>query len=132
MNSEAAKRAVNPASPEQVFFAALRQGTPMIQCCETCRKRFFFPRTHCPTCDAEHYAWVPMTRTGTLYSFSEIPGYGESAGRNVVLIDMDDGFRMMSTVPGAAPGALAIGMRLRAIVDPSTEPPRLVLEETSE
>jgi len=115
-----------------VFFDALRQGTPMIQCCEACCKRFFFPRTHCPTCDAEHYTWVPMTRTGTLYSFSEIPGHGESAGRNVVLIDMDDGFRMMSTVHGAAPGTLTIGMRLRAIVDPGMEPPRLVLEEVSE
>ncbi len=116
-------------SPELAFFAALRSGTPKVQCCQRCGKRFFIPRTHCPVCRSTDYQWVPMTTAGTLYSYSEIPPQGASPGRNVVLVDMADGFRMMSTVPAAGPGELAIGMGLIARVDASTEPPRIVFEE---
>ncbi|SPA22597.1 conserved hypothetical protein [Cupriavidus taiwanensis] len=116
-------------SPELAFFAALRSGTPKVQCCRQCGKRFFIPRTHCPACRSTDYQWVPMTTAGTLYSYSEIPPQGANPGRNVVLVDMADGFRMMSTVPGAGPGALRVGMRVAARIDAGTEPPRIVFEE---
>ncbi|SOY63003.1 Zn-ribbon domain-containing OB-fold protein [Cupriavidus taiwanensis] len=129
MSNRDEARAHGDESPEQAFFAALRAGTPKVQCCQGCGKRFFAPRTHCPVCRSSQYAWVSMTTAGTLYSYSEIPPQGGNPGRNVVLVDMADGFRMMSTVPGAGPGALAIGMRLTALVDAGTEPPRIVFEE---
>lgn len=113
-------------SPELSFLAALRQGSPMIQCCDRCGNRFYFPRTHCPHCRCADYTWVPMGCNGTLYSYSEIPARGDGPGRNVILVDMEDGFRMMSTCPERGPGELEIGMQLRARVDDSSEPPRIV------
>ncbi|MNT78038.1 hypothetical protein D3C72_2172330 [compost metagenome] len=101
----------------------------MIQCCAGCGNRFYVPRTHCPQCRCADYNWVPMGCAGTLYSYSEIPAHGERPGRNVILVDMEDGFRMMSTCPACGPGELEIGMRLHARVDQSSEPPRIVFED---
>ncbi|QEZ43960.1 Zn-ribbon domain-containing OB-fold protein [Cupriavidus oxalaticus] len=129
MSSSHEASALSLESPELAFFTALRSGAPKIQCCERCGKRFFIPRTHCPVCRSSRYEWVSMTPAGTLYSYSEIPSVSGNSGRNVVLVDMDDGFRMMSTVLMPGPGGLEIGMRLTALVDANTEPPRIVFEE---
>ncbi|SCV00319.1 conserved hypothetical protein [Cupriavidus necator] len=128
-DAEGLEAAIQSDSPEQSFLAALRQGSPMIQCCDSCGNRFYFPRTHCPACRCADYTWVPMGRTGSLYSYSEIPAHGERPGRNVILVEMEDGFRMMSTCPACGPAELEIGMPLRARVDGSTEPPRIVFED---
>ncbi len=133
MNDASTRQAGPPESPEHAFLQALRQGTPKVQCCGACGKRFFFPRTHCPGCRSADYSWVPMGPAGTVYSYSEIPAHGDRPGRNVVLVDMEDGFRMMSTCPATGPGELRIGMAVRARVDDRAEPPRIVFfEEASQ
>lgn len=104
-------------SPEAVFLQALAAGQLKVQHCNSCRQAIFFPRTHCHKCGSDEYTWEAMSPGATLYSYSEIPGTDKSPARNVVLVDMDDGFRMMSTLPDAAQGALTIGMRLRARAD---------------
>jgi uncharacterized OB-fold protein len=38
---------------------------------------------------------------------------GDGEAYNIVLIDLDEGFRMMSTVVGVAPDEVAIGARVR-------------------
>ncbi|MFJ4293156.1 Zn-ribbon domain-containing OB-fold protein [Cupriavidus sp. NPDC089707] len=129
MSNENGLETIQSNSPEHSFLAALRQGSPLIQCCDHCGNRFYFPRTHCPHCRCADYTWVPMGCTGTLYSYSEIPANRDQAARNVILVDLDDGFRMMSTCPACGPGELEIGMQLRARVDDSTEPPRIVFED---
>ncbi|TDF64509.1 Zn-ribbon domain-containing OB-fold protein [Cupriavidus sp. L7L] len=132
MNNAAARHGAQPESPEKAFLDALRGGTAKVQQCDGCGHRFFFPRTHCPHCRSDRYTWVAMGSAGTIYSYSEIPAQGERPGRNVILVDMEDGFRMMSTCPACGPGALRIGMPVRAAVDSTTEPPRIVFEEVGQ
>lgn len=104
-------------SPEAVFLQALRVNKLKTQRCGGCQKVIFFPRTNCHKCGSDEYTWEDMNPGATLYSYSEIPATEKSPARNVVLVDMDDGFRMMSTVPDAGPGELAMGMRLLARAD---------------
>lgn len=68
-----------------------------------------------------------MRAGATLYSYSEIPATAQTPARNVILADMDEGFRMMSTLLGG--GELSIGMRLTARPDPQRS--RVVFEEAS-
>lgn len=107
---------IGSLSPESYFSEALRAGRLEVQACRSCGLSFFFPRTHCTHCRSQEYAWRPMRAGATLYSFSEIPATPQAPARNVILADMDEGFRMMSTL--LDPGDLRIGMRLTARPDP--------------
>ncbi|MCW5260550.1 Zn-ribbon domain-containing OB-fold protein [Verminephrobacter eiseniae] len=114
------------ASPEARFHAALAQGRFEVQWCKACARAFFFPRTHCPHCHGADHEWRPSTGVGTLYSHSEIPASSKTPGRNVILVDMDDGFRMMSTLLDACAADLQIGLRVQASIDRLEDKPRVV------
>lgn len=113
-------------SPEARFLAELASGTAKVQSCQGCGRRFFQPRIQCPHCRSEDYCWEAMGLGGTVYSYSTVHAAANGAPYNVVLVDMDDGFRMMSTVPGITLDAGWIGARVQARVDTDTQPPRLV------
>jgi uncharacterized OB-fold protein len=57
-------------------------------------------------------AWRVSAGRGTVYSTSVVRPR-EGAPYGVVLIDLDEGFRMMSRVIGMAPEDVAIGLRVR-------------------
>ena len=114
------------ASPEARFQAALAEGRFEVQWCKACARAFFFPRTHCPHCHGADHEWRASTGTGTLYSHSEIPATSKTPGRNVILVDMDDGFRMMSTLVDAGTVDLQIGMRVQASIERLAEQARVV------
>ncbi len=120
-----------PASPDAHFQAALAEGRFEVQWCKACTRAFFFPRTHCPHCHAADHEWRRSTGTGTVYSHSEIPATSKTPGRNVILVDMDDGFRMMSTLLDATAEDLQIGTRVQASIDAHNDQARVVFRRLS-
>ena len=56
--------------------------------------------------------WRVSAGLGTVYATTVARPRGGEA-YNIVLVDLDEGFRMMSTVVGAAPQDVAIGARVR-------------------
>ena len=59
-----------------------------------------------------HDAWRVSAGRGAVYATAVVRDR-EQPPRSVVLVDLDEGFRMMSTVVGIAPEAVEIGMRVR-------------------
>ena len=57
-------------------------------------------------------AWQVSAGLGTVYSATTIHPKGEPA-YNVSLIDMDEGFRLMSRVEGMEASSVTIGLRVR-------------------
>jgi len=72
----------------------------------------FFPRLVAPHSGATELQWQGSAGLGTVYSTTTLHPKGEPA-YNVSLIDMDEGFRLMSRVEGVDPAAVKIGMRVR-------------------
>ena len=124
--SEPSTATATPESPEQRFLAELATGTAKVQQCADCEQKFFQPRTHCPHCHSARYNWVPLTMNGVLHSYTNLPAQKDRAAYNVVLVDMADGFRMMSTCPGMELDMNAIGQPLTARIDLGCTPARLV------
>ncbi|HWH94713.1 MAG TPA: OB-fold domain-containing protein [Baekduia sp.] len=56
--------------------------------------------------------WRVSAGLGTVYSTTVVRPRGGEA-YNVVLVDLDEGFRMMSRVVGVAPEEVTIGARVR-------------------
>jgi uncharacterized OB-fold protein len=77
----------------------------------------FFPRLVAPGSGETDLQWHISAGLGTVYAATTIHPKGEPA-YNVSLIDMDEGFRLMSRVDGVDPPAVRIGMRVRVRIAP--------------
>lgn len=101
--------------PDAAYAAYLAQGRFMLQRCGACDRFVFFPRLVCPHCGGTSLHWAQASGNATVYSVTTVrrkPQYG--GDYNVVLVDLDEGPRMMSRIEEAAPDAISIGMRVRA------------------
>ena len=78
----------------------------------------FFPRVAAPNGFSGALTWKTSAGLGTVYATTFISPKGEPA-YNVSLIDMDEGFRLMSRVENIAPEKVRIGMRVKVRVQPA-------------
>jgi uncharacterized OB-fold protein len=82
-------------------------------------KAVFFPRAVAPVTGG-NLEWRVSKGLGTVYSTTVIYYKGE-APLNVALIDMDEGFRLMSRVEDIDATHVKIGMRVKFRVHPGDE-----------
>ena len=78
----------------------------------------FYPRVAAPAGRRGPLRWVTSAGLGTVYATTVIAPRGEAA-YNVALIDMDEGFRLMSRVESMPPEQVRIGLRVRVRVHPA-------------
>lgn len=98
------------AGPEAQYRAWLRQGRFRIQRSRSTGRCVFYPRAALPGTGETDLEWVDAKGTGTVYSITVNRTREEAY--NVVLIDLDEGPRMMSCIPGVE--TVPIGTRVRA------------------
>lgn len=102
-------------SPEAVFEQELEQGKLAYQRCGGCDAAVFYPRLVCPACASTDLRWKHSRGAGVLYTATTVRS--RSGDYSVALIDLDEGFRMMSRI--ADDGCpVAIGDRVRARLAP--------------
>jgi uncharacterized OB-fold protein len=99
-------------SPLTVYQAHLDKGELAYQWSPEAKKAVFYPRVICPYTGSDRLEWRVSAGLGTVYA-ATITHPREGAPYNVVLIDCDEGFRLMSRVEGIAPEAVRIGMRVK-------------------
>ncbi len=102
---------------EKYYHTQLQKGVFTIQRCSDCDKSLFYPRMICPHCGSEDLQWYEPSGKGTVYSTTVVRNKPEKGGnRNVALIDLDEGPRIMSRIDGVEPEAVRIGLRVSARV----------------
>jgi uncharacterized OB-fold protein len=104
-------------SPLQQYRAFLERGELGFQVDEA-GQAVFYPRACAPRGRTGVLRWVASRGLGTVYATTHIAPRDEPA-YNVALIDMDEGFRLMSRVESIAPEAVRIGMRVKLRVHPA-------------
>ena len=110
-----------PASPEsQPFWDASREQKLVLQWCSGCNKAIFYPREFCPTCLlADNLEWRDASGRGEVYAVSvqHKPQMPMAAYQNgpyaVVIIELAEGVRMMSTMTGCDPESVTVGQPVR-------------------
>jgi uncharacterized OB-fold protein len=99
--------------PEAVYQALLDHDIFAVHRCAKCDRAHYPPRVLCPYCGSTALEWQQSDGLGTVYSASTIaPRKGDPYA--VVLVDLDDGPRLMTNVVGIAAAHVRIGMRVRA------------------
>ena len=100
-----------------VFWDAAAEGRLVAQRCADCGELRHPPRPMCPACSSLEVEVVELSGMGTLYSYAilhhpqhpafDYPVIG-------VLVDLDEGVRLMSNLTGASKDDVHIGMRVQA------------------
>ena len=86
----------------------------------------FYPRTVGPSGVPDALEWRESAGLGTVYSHTR--HHRRDGFADLVLVDLDEGFRMMSLIPVAPPAGVRIGQRVRASVQPWEDVHRVVFE----
>ena len=92
-----------PEPDSEPFWEASKQHKLIYQNCDACRTVIFYPRRHCPHCGSLDTTWHESQGRGTVYTFSIImqsrhPAFKDLGPYAVALVDLDEGFRMMTNI----------------------------------
>ena len=93
----------------------------------------YYPRIAAPVTGETGLEWKVSAGLGTVHATTTVcPRGGEPY--DVSLIDLDEGFRMMSRVEGVDPMEVEIGMRVKARIVPASddEPPYPVFDRAED
>ncbi len=111
-------------SPRQQYLDYLKNGELAYQVCTDDDAVVFYPRVVAPVTGSGNLEWKISGGLGTVYSTTTVCPRGKDP-YNVSLIDMDEGFRLMSRIEGMEPMEVTIGMRVKFKVqqdDEETDP----------
>lgn len=111
-------------SPRATFVEYCRRGELAYQVPAGGGDPVFYPRLVAPRSGEGTLEWRVSAGLGTVHATTVLARKGE-APYNVALVDLDEGFRMMSRVEGVEPKDVAIGMRVRVafVAGSGEEPP---------
>ena len=114
-------------SPLGVYIEHCKKGELAYQVTED-GKPVFFPRAAAPVTGGK-LEWRVSKGLGTVHATTVVHGARDQKPWNVALIDLDEGFRMMSRVEDIDPLQVKIGMRVKVRFQPGDEkqPPYPVL-----
>ena len=106
-------------SPLGTYLEHLKKGELAYQVSED-GKAVFYPRAVAPVTGSANLQWRTSKGLGTVYSTTVVHHRNE-APLNVALIDMDEGFRLMSRVEDIDAMQVKIGMRVKFRAHPGDE-----------
>ena len=103
------------------FWEACHKNILLLQHCGECLTCFYYPRRLCPTCGGQQLSWQASVGAGTVFSFSEVvvsffgPEWESELPYTVVLVDLDEGPRMLSRLVAGDYTELRIGARVQVV-----------------
>ncbi len=107
-------------SPLGTYVEHLKKGELAYQVCKDDNKPFFYPRAVAPETGSSNLEWKVSKGLGTVYTTTVVHYKGEPP-LNVAMIDMDEGFRLMSRVEDIDAMEVKIGMRVKFRANPGDE-----------
>jgi uncharacterized OB-fold protein len=114
--------AISPSPDAAAFWEAAHRHELIVPFCESCLNYFFYPRTLCPTCGSRDIGWRAASGRGRIYTFciqytNPVPGLSGAVPFVTVLVQLDEGPRLMSILIGVDPDPRAISCEMPVQVD---------------
>jgi len=102
------------------YYAHAGQDELRFQRCGDCGTWRHMPRYSCAICGSANWSWEKSSGRGTLYSWtithrSFHPGFSEDVPYAVVVVEMEEGMRLVSQIEGIEPAAYKLGMKLATV-----------------
>lgn len=107
-----------PTELSQPFWDGCREGVLRVQQCDRCDELVFVPRPMCPSCQHTSLRWVDCAGTGAVYSFTTVhraPDPAFEVPYVVAIVELDEGWHLLSNVIDCEPEAVTIGAPVEAV-----------------
>ncbi len=115
-------RDASAGAPAEVYRRYLEGGELGFQRCGDCGAAVFYPRVICAGCGSASLFWETSSGRGTVYATTAVYRRNREP-YNVSLVDLEEGFRIMSRIEGLPAEEVKIGMPVRLRVDETEEGP---------
>jgi uncharacterized OB-fold protein/acyl dehydratase len=112
------------------FWEGLREGRLLVSACAGCGVLRHPPEPMCPACGSLEWKRVACSGRGSIHSFvvahhPPIPPF--EYPHPVVLVDLEEGLRIVAEITGVAPGEIRIGMPVQAVFEAAAPDDDLVV-----
>ena len=97
------------------FWAAAADRRLVRQVCDRCGENVFTPRAACPRCWSESLTWTDSDGVGTVHSATAVhraPDGSRATPYVVAIVDLDEGWHLMSNIVGCPPDVVDVGLRV--------------------
>ena len=118
-----------PTRLSRPHWEGCREGVLRVQRCRACGQFVFIPQPICTRCQADALDWVASSGRGVVYSYTVVhrpPRPAFAAPYVVAIVELEEGWHMLSNLVDVAPDAVHVGMpvavRFRAMSDAITLP----------
>jgi uncharacterized protein len=98
MAAEARPDRPTPDADSEAWWAALQDGTLMLNSCRSCSRASLYVRPFCPHCWSEDVELVPASGQARLYTWSTV--HAASGPYVVAMVDLAEGPRIMTVIEG--------------------------------
>lgn len=111
-----------PDADSAAFWAGLREGRLLLQHCLACAHVQVYQQGICRRCGSERLEHRPASGRGRVYSYSVVhrapgPAFKADTPYAVLLVELAEGPRMISSLADGDPQAVAIGMDVELVCD---------------
>jgi len=106
------------------FWEGVKRQELVFQRCKDCGDWSHPPRPMCPKCRCLEKEWSPSSGKGTIHSwvtYQEAPHPGFKVPYSVVLVELEEGVRLVSNLVDVKPEEITIGMPVEVVFDQVTD-----------
>lgn len=108
------------------FYDFCRQEALHFQRCSDCQTFRHVPREMCAECNSFAWEWVPSTGRGVVYTWTVVeralhPAFVEDTPMAPVVVEMEEGVRLLSNMLDCPPGELEIGLPVQIAYEAVTD-----------
>jgi len=108
------------------FWEGCRQGKLLLQYCDQCQQHQFYTRLYFMHCGSSNVRWVSASGRGVIYSYTVIhqnksPEFVQDTPYNVVVVQLAEGPRLMSTIVETDLAELRIDLPVTVVFDVVSE-----------
>ena len=106
----------------EFYERAATTGALHLQRCDACSTWRHPPRIRCAACGSDAWAWHPVAGTGRLFTWTVThratdPAFADELPYAIVVVELDEGPRIVGNVVGIAPAELRLDLPVRVVLD---------------
>ena len=106
----------------KAFWEGTKQHKLLIQECQDCKAKIFYPRQYCPGCWSSNLGWAEASGKGTVFCHTiTLAGVEEKFAADLpfvlAMVDLEEGIRMMTRIVECEPEAVSIGMDVEVVFE---------------
>ena len=111
-----------PTPTSKPFWDGLRDQQVRLQRCDDCQSWIYYPRSRCSVCLSDSLTWCDVAGTGVVYTYTVThqptsPHFVGELPQRLVVVELDEGVRLTSTLVNVDDDAIVVGMRVRPVFD---------------